>query len=189
MHQHRRDRPRLKNNRSQPTHFLTCSGMTSLSPQTSPKTSPLETKSPSRRTSFGFLHRSKSKEAIKDRKGSFGKISKKQHEQSRDVNSTSTIIPKLPDLSLSPQLQSFGEEEDTSHDTASESIKQPMEALTHNVTTRPTQGSSRGYPAVDLYPRSESMTNRGRYSYAPSAVSLMDGPRRVRRRKDPTPYK
>lgn len=42
---------------------------------------------------------------------------------------------------------------------------------------------------VDPYARTESMTNRGRYSYASSAVSTLNSPRRVRRRKDPTPFK
>lgn len=42
---------------------------------------------------------------------------------------------------------------------------------------------------VDPYARTESMTNRGRYSYASSAVSTVNNPRRVRRRKDPTPFK
>lgn len=45
---------------------------------------------------------------------------------------------------------------------------------------------------VDPYARTESMTHRGRYSYASSAISTATGinsPRRVRRRKDPTPFK
>ncbi|PSS03241.1 hypothetical protein BD289DRAFT_359384 [Coniella lustricola] len=41
---------------------------------------------------------------------------------------------------------------------------------------------------VDPYARTESMTNRGRYSYASTAVSTTNNPRRVRRRKDPTPF-
>lgn len=41
----------------------------------------------------------------------------------------------------------------------------------------------------DPYARSESMTHRGRYSYASSAISTLNSPRRVRRRKDPTPFK
>lgn len=41
---------------------------------------------------------------------------------------------------------------------------------------------------VDPYARTESMTHRGRYSYASSAVSTLNSPRRVRRRKDPTPF-
>ncbi|KAJ3472721.1 hypothetical protein NLG97_g10764 [Lecanicillium saksenae] len=32
------------------------------------------------------------------------------------------------------------------------------------------------------------MTHRGRYSYASSAISTLNSPRRVRRRKDPTPF-
>ena len=38
--------------------------------------------------------------------------------------------------------------------------------------------------------RAESMTNRGRYSYASSMAPVnVNSPRRVRRRKDPTPFK
>jgi hypothetical protein len=69
---------------------------------------------------------------------------------------------------------------------------------------RPSAEYSRGYgtavhaaPPVpplpnggfDPYARTESMTNRGRYSYASSAISAVNSPRRVRRRKDPTPMK
>ena len=42
---------------------------------------------------------------------------------------------------------------------------------------------------VDPFARTESMTHRGRYSYASSAISTINSPRRVRRRKDPTPFK
>ncbi len=44
-------------------------------------------------------------------------------------------------------------------------------------------------PAFDPYAATESMTHRGRYSYASSAISTINSPRRVRRRKDPTPFK
>ena len=43
--------------------------------------------------------------------------------------------------------------------------------------------------SADPYGRTESMTHRGRYSYASSAASTVNSPRRVRRRKDPTSYK
>ncbi|OAA75461.1 Ras like GTPase [Akanthomyces lecanii RCEF 1005] len=43
-------------------------------------------------------------------------------------------------------------------------------------------------PAFDPYAATESMTHRGRYSYASSAISTINSPRRVRRRKDPTPF-
>lgn len=41
----------------------------------------------------------------------------------------------------------------------------------------------------DPYANIGSMAHRGRYSYASSAVSTIHSPRRVRRRKDPTPFK
>ncbi|KAK0613144.1 hypothetical protein B0T17DRAFT_620486 [Bombardia bombarda] len=40
----------------------------------------------------------------------------------------------------------------------------------------------------DPYANSGSMAHRGRYSYASSAISTINSPRRVRRRKDPTPF-
>ena len=44
-------------------------------------------------------------------------------------------------------------------------------------------------PSYDPYARTESMANRGRYSYASSAISTVNSPRKVRRRNDPTPFK
>ncbi|KAK4495426.1 hypothetical protein PRZ48_013757 [Zasmidium cellare] len=46
------------------------------------------------------------------------------------------------------------------------------------------------YVVNPSYDRTESMTNRGRYSYASSTVNVnsVNSPRRVRRRKDPTPF-
>ena len=44
-------------------------------------------------------------------------------------------------------------------------------------------------PNTDMFPQVESMTHRGRYSYASSAVSTINSPRKIRRRKEPTPYK
>lgn len=48
---------------------------------------------------------------------------------------------------------------------------------------------SRPPPNYDPYARTESMTHRGRYSYASSAISTINSPRKVRRRNDPTPFK
>ena len=44
-------------------------------------------------------------------------------------------------------------------------------------------------PNYDPYARTESMANRGRYSYASSMISTVNSPRKVRRRNDPTPFK
>lgn len=47
-----------------------------------------------------------------------------------------------------------------------------------------------GKSSGEYVERHESMTNRGRYSYASSTVGVnVSSPRRVRRRKDPTPFK
>lgn len=172
--------------------------MSSPSPQASPVPipSPSDGKSPARRTSFGFLHRSKSKEPLTNRKASGGKITKRQHEQARDeelkrlqeANLSPNSIPRLPDLTPSPQLQTFGGENSMS-DATEKGTKRSTEALSPNVPMPPIPGKSQSAEALDPYARSESMTHRGRYSYAPSAVSSIDSPRRVRRRKDPTPYK
>jgi hypothetical protein len=53
----------------------------------------------------------------------------------------------------------------------------------------PGNSSSPSNGDYDPYARTESMTHRGRYSYASSQVSTLNSPRRVRRRKDPTPFK
>lgn len=58
-----------------------------------------------------------------------------------------------------------------------------------SVTAKSTNGE---YATADTGNRSESMTNRGRYSYASSTAQTqgnVNSPRRVRRRKDPTPFK
>ncbi|TID17040.1 hypothetical protein E6O75_ATG09806 [Venturia nashicola] len=66
----------------------------------------------------------------------------------------------------------------------------PMPPMPASMPSSPpnTSNSNGGY---EPYSRSESMTHRGRYSYASSAISTTTGinsPRRVRRRKDPTPF-
>ncbi|KAI9720724.1 MAG: hypothetical protein M1828_005604 [Chrysothrix sp. TS-e1954] len=59
----------------------------------------------------------------------------------------------------------------------------------HGIPVPPVPGSSSGQSVdTDLLARTESMTNRGRYSYATSGfVGNVNSPRRMRRRKDPTP--
>jgi hypothetical protein len=50
--------------------------------------------------------------------------------------------------------------------------------------------SANGEYVDNAYDRTESMTHRGRYSYASSTAQVnVNSPRRVRRRKDPTPFK
>ena len=122
---------------------------------------------------------------------------KKQYEQAREeelrrlqaAKALPRGVPKLPDITPSAQLQTFGGEDSPSGKAVGKSKKGSMEALARNVPIPPIPGKSQRPEVLDPYARTESMTHRGRYSYAPSAVSSIDSPRRVRRRKDPTPYK
>jgi hypothetical protein len=138
-----------------------------------------------RRSSRGFLRRSKSTEPLGERKssGSRKKMSKAQameEERRQRESAASKIAPRLPDLSPTPQLETFGGD-----DPAALAAAQ-LEGL-----VPPARPSSSAAEAVNIdpYARTESMTHRGRYSYASSAVSTVNSPRRLRRRKDPTPYK
>ncbi|CAP85597.1 hypothetical protein E8E15_009157 [Penicillium rubens] len=132
-----------------------------------------------RRTSLGFLRRSKSTEPLGDQK-SRKKMSKSQEEEMRRQRESYApkIPPRLPDLSPAPQLETFGGEERDKFDPIP---IRPQSGL----PASPSMGSVNN---VDPYARTESMTHRGRYSYASSAVSTVNSPRRVRRRKDPTSY-
>lgn len=160
-----------------------------------------------RRRSFSFLRRSKSGDRIATtRKVSNGKLNKKQRLLSREQEMEREQIPgqppRIPDLPRPPQLQTFGGEDARPDSVAIVSNKlgsyrqggprDSMDTETSpgypNVPIPPIPRSSPG-PNVDPYARTESMTNRGRYSYASSMVSAINSPRRVRRRKDPTPFK
>ena len=110
--------------------------------------------------------------------------------------------PRLPSHSPFPQIETFGGEEPRpdsiaivsgkasgyGHNFSRPSVEYNM-APKSSAPAPPMPGSSPSYMDYDPYPRTESMTNRGRYSYASSAISSVNSPRRVRRRKDPTPFK
>lgn len=142
-----------------------------------------------RRTSLGFLRRSKSTEPLGERKpsGSRKKMSKTQAMEEELRRQRESYAPKnaprLPDLSPTPQLETFGGED---RDTLA---PEPPTPRPKSGIPVPTASMSSPVDAVDPYARTESMTHRGRYSYASSAVSTVNNPRRIRRRKDPTPYK
>jgi hypothetical protein len=106
--------------------------------------------------------------------------------------------PRLPVLyngSPSPQLQIGG---DVRPDSLA-IVSGKAENYNSSTTPRPSMDPGRSVVSVppppipngawDPYARTESMTHRGRYSYASSAISTINSPRRVRRRKDPTPFK
>ncbi|KAI2758806.1 hypothetical protein DTO006G1_6203 [Penicillium roqueforti] len=131
-----------------------------------------------RRTSLGFLRRSKSTEPLGDKaRKKMSKTQAMEDEMRRQRESYAPKVPpRLPDLSPAPQLETFGGEE---RDKVAARTRQPE---------APAPSMAAPTNTVDPYARSESMTHRGRYSYASSAVSTVNSPRRVRRRKDPTPY-
>lgn len=115
------------------------------------------------------------------------------------------VPPVIPSLASPPQLQTFGGENAKrvsppggytrsdarfrQESNAAHKSSMDMGASPRGVPLPPIPASNQESEAVDPYARTESMTNRSRYSYASSFVSPINGPRRVRRRKDPTPFK
>ena len=114
--------------------------------------------------------------------------------------------PRLPSHSPLPQIAHFGgvdERPDSiaivsnkagayNQNFSRPSMEQRMAPNAYAYANAPgaqMPGGSPSYMEYDPYPRTESMTHRGRYSYASSAISSVNSPRRVRRRKDPTPFK
>ena len=121
--------------------------------------------------------------------------------------------PRIPNVPHQPDIQSFGGEDDEQDGVAIMSNRLGgsfQQRLAHK-TSQETIGldTYRGMPVPpvppippipgavhviesshhDAFPRTESMTHRGRYSYASSAISTINSPRKIRRRKDPTPFK
>ncbi|MCJ1285917.1 hypothetical protein MMC26_005259 [Xylographa opegraphella] len=159
-----------------------------------------------RRPSFSFLRRGKSSErTMSMRSISGGKLTKKQAREAetrreREVASSSQQPPKIPDLPRPACLQTFGgenakpgryatiAEQMTAHSGGQTIPSGSVDMTRANIPPIPPIPGDKNGGYVDPYARTESMTNRGRYSYASSAVSTINSPRRVRRRKDPTPF-
>ncbi|PLB52443.1 hypothetical protein P170DRAFT_349171 [Aspergillus steynii IBT 23096] len=146
------------------------------------------TKEQRRTSSLGFLRRSKSTDILGERKSSgskskkMGKTQATEEEIRRQRESMPRQPPRLPDFAPPPVLETFGGDE--RHDTLAALSSQavPSQQQARSAVSTPAASES------DPYARTESMTHRGRYSYASSAVSTVNSPRRLRRRKDPTPY-
>lgn len=115
--------------------------------------------------------------------------------------------PRLPTHSTLPSIDSFGGENNTNNNGTT-NFSRPgynMPASNSNNSSSPAYAVRGGQASVSAPPtgktngeyvdgsgvaRHESMTHRGRYSYASSTVPVnMSSPRRIRRRKDPTPFK
>lgn len=166
---------------------------------------------PTHRSSIGMLLR-------RSKSGDLGKGGRKHSQQLREQKeAVPNSPPRLPDLysGVKPaeMLQSFGGDArpdslaiisgraDNHHSYHHQGGYQTHHQYTPRASMdpgRPSMSSLASAPPVppvpsgnwvDPYARTESMTHRGRYSYASSAVSSVNSPRRVRRRKDPTPFK
>ena len=138
-----------------------------------------------------LLRRSKSGDLPKGKKAQ----ALREAELERQRQAAARIPPKLPEFSNnSEQLsKSFGKE--LRPDSGSNAVS-AVDYSPGRYSTEPPRSFISGVPVppvpnggFDPYARTESMTHRGRYSYASSAVSTINSPRRVRRRKDPTPFK
>jgi len=137
-----------------------------------------------------LLRRSKSGDLKKQ------KAAKEQELQRQRDASVSKSPPRLPVLyngAPSPQLGLGGP--DVRPDSLS--IVSATADYASNATPRASMEPSRSIISsppplpnggFDPYANTGSMAHRGRYSYASSAVSTINSPRRVRRRKDPTPF-
>ncbi|KAH7037491.1 uncharacterized protein B0I36DRAFT_66806 [Microdochium trichocladiopsis] len=138
----------------------------------------------------------------RSKSGDLGSKGKKKGQQAQQEPKAPQSPPRLPALYQPPDLQTFGG--DSRPDSlaimsgkADHSFHRfpPRPASRGSIDPRKSTSSARPAPPVppvpasfDPYARTESMTHRGRYSYASSAVSTINSPRRVRRRKDPTPF-
>lgn len=138
------------------------------------------------------------------RSTSRGKLTKRQTkdvelEKERDANAIPLQPPRIPDLPRAAQLQTFGGENvrlekyaATADQMSARGRVLPngsMDMTKSNIPPIPPMPGNKNGGYVDLYARTESITSRGRYSFASSSVSSINSPRRVRRRKDPTPFK
>ena len=138
-----------------------------------------------RTTSFGSLiKRTRSSDLLGERKASSSGRLRKKSIESESRPSINETPPALPTVAPQPVIESFGGEDyipRTSMSPSSNGVRgaPPMPPIPRSYDQ-----------AVDPYARTESMTHRSRYSYAHSTTSsAVNSPRRVRRRKDPTPYK
>ncbi|KAG9231266.1 putative Septin-2A [Amylocarpus encephaloides] len=159
---------------------------------------------PPRRSSLGLLlRRTKSGELKGSKKQQALAAREAEAKREREAAAIPKSPPRLPALyggAPPAVLQSFGGDDRpdsiaivSGYAGAGRPSMEPHRAAStangNNVPMPPTSNNAgRNGEWVDPYARTESMTHRGRYSYASSAVSTINSPRRVRRRKDPTPF-
>lgn len=147
-----------------------------------------------------LLRRSKSGEMKGGKKAQQAREAELQRQRDASVPKSPPRLPQLYNGAPAPQFDHFGV--DTRPDSiaivSGRADQRQYSTSIHRPSMDPPRASTSTAPVVppvpngnwvDPYARTESMTHRGRYSYASSAVSTVNSPRRVRRRKDPTPFK
>lgn len=162
-----------------------------------------------RKRSFSFGSRKSEGTANMLRKSSKIKAQEQERLEMERKARLQQPAPTLPEHNPLPGIDSFGG--DNANNTSNSSprvtnFSRPgvMPPSSNNSSSspayaiRPVQASSspdstrktNGEYVSDPISRTESITNRGRSSYASSIVGgNMSSPRRIRRRKDPTPFK
>jgi len=160
---------------------------------------------PPRRSSLGLLLR-RTKSGDLGSKGSKKQLAAAREQEILRQQREAAAIPKNPpslpvlyDGAAPPRIGPFGDDRPdsvaimsgrTSNNYEGRQSIEPSRGPGTAVPMPPMPNNGNGAAQwVDPYARTESMTHRGRYSYASSAVSTINSPRRVRRRKDPTPFK
>ena len=171
-----------------------------------------------RKGSFSFLRRSKSRDrSTSGSTTPQHKLSRKERSKMREQEMMQEQIPsrppRIPNVPHQPGIQTFGGE-DEGQDGSDIMSNRSGGSFQHRLAQKTSKeaigmDTYRGMPVppvppippipgvihtsnnsyIDAFPRTESMTHRGRYSYASSAISTINSPRRIRRRKDPTPFK
>ena len=207
-----------------------------------PPTSPTSTVQPrSRRGSFSFLRRSKSRGEIApptttgaDGGRKLSRRNKRAVSKEETAKKQVGMAPQLPSYHNLPQMNppfvnGSSDNKPTSHLPQPPPLSSPSAAATSSYhyspsintaeipvsrsgynpnafyqrhlmadrassredTPQTAAGSTPSPQPVDPTARTESMTNRGRYSYSnsPGVNGSVSSPRRIRRRKDPTPFK
>ncbi|RDW67674.1 putative septin aspE [Coleophoma cylindrospora] len=170
-------------------------------PSAADKLQPIPESLQPRRSSLGLLLRRSKSTELRGNKKQKAQREAELLRQQKEAASIPKSPPRLPDLyngSAPPKLQSFGGEDRPDsvaivtgrHNGGYVQGRVSMEPVRSQTATSsvPIPPIPKTDEWVDPYARTESMTHRGRYSYASSAVSSINSPRRVRRRKDPTPF-
>lgn len=147
--------------------------------------------SPPRRSSLGMLLRRSKSSDLKRQQAA------RELELQRQRDAIPRSPPRLPTLYNGAPAPGLGLGSDARPDSISivSGRADQMSAATPRASIDPPRSAiSVHHPPLpnggfDPYAGAGSMAHRGRYSYASSAISTINSPRRVRRRKDPTPFK